>query len=518
MNLYEIKQSVKKRLKKIYRHYFEPGLINSYSRVDLEEKTRQYNTEIQLIIKNAHKYQTRIPDDRFTTEHKTKMENYTVLCSLADVLGKVIVTVENNEKYFYRGIFPEKIGFFKELYECGVLQSLAESGRVVQIKLTDFYTEEFPLIVQMETLLEVPPNFWSFSMIRDSAVNILIINSVLKAYGYTLIDGHPFNSFFRKNKSVFFDLGSFVKSKKEIFKEQFYSYYVNTLTMLSVKKSYYARHRFCFYNIALSPESVDVDNSIEMKAVEKMFLKHHRRYSSREYNRILKKVFLQKDIKPEFIDVLFPEYIREKAVWGNYSNAYFTDKEIPGRQRRIMELTNEYSSDAKSTLDIAGNSGYFSSLLEQTGRFNSIISVDYDEHAIETGRILLKEKNVSLFLMNPFTPLFLKDNIQNISRIIQADMVFALALTHHLILSQRFDINAIFAVISMYSKKYVYIEFCPLGLYSDGKAPPFPDWYNEDWFESNFKRHFKMLHKEVVDRTEKGQALRILFIGILERR
>jgi hypothetical protein len=78
--------------------------------------------------------------------------------------------------------------------------------------------------------------------------------------------------------------------------------------------------------------------------------------------------------------------------------------------------------------------------------------------------------------MNPFSPIFFHV-VSNIC----SDVVFALALTHHLILSQNYDIHAIFSTISMYSRKYVYIEFCPLGLWSNGKAPPFPDWYNEAW-------------------------------------
>jgi hypothetical protein len=506
-------RKIKRRINNVYRHNFRHIFINSYFQTDLHKKTEIYNAEIDSIIKNADRYKTTVPDNFFTTENKEELVNYEVAISLADTLGKVVFVFENGEKKIYRGIFPEKLVFFKELYECGILQSLSEHGRLVKIALTGFYTKEFPLIVQVELLRDVPPNFWSFSMIRDSAVNMLIINSAVKVFGYQLVDGHSFNSCFRNNKAVFYDLGSFVKSKKELFKDQFYSYFLNTLLMLSVKGSYYARHRFCFYNIALSPESVYPDNSIELRAVKKIFLRHHRKHSSKEYNQVLNKVFLQKKIKPEYIDTLFPKCVQEKTVWGDYSEEYFSNREPMARQKRILDLVKEYSADAKSTLDIAGNSGYFSSLLEQTGRFNSITSVDYDEHAIETGRLLLKNRNIDLYLMNPFAPLFTRD-IQNISGIIQADAVFALALTHHLILSQHFEVNAIFSTISMYSKKYVYIEFCPLGLYSDGKAPPFPDWYNEDWFESNFKRHFTLLHKEIVDKTARGQTLRVLFIGI----
>jgi 16S rRNA C1402 N4-methylase RsmH len=64
-----------------------------------------------------------------------------------------------------------------------------------------------------------------------------------------------------------------------------------------------------------------------------------------------------------------------------------------------------YSPDAQSCLDIAGNSGFFASLLEEMNKLDSIISIDYDENAIEIGRERLKGRNLNLYLANPFVPL-----------------------------------------------------------------------------------------------------------------
>ena len=92
---------------------------------------------------------------------------------------------------------------------------------------------------------------------------------------------------------------------------------------------------------------------------------------------------------------------------------------------------------------------------------------------------------------------------------IKSDLAMALAVTHHLLLTNNYSVEAIFERVKMYSEKYVMIEFMPLGLWeinSDDKILV-PEWYNEDWFKSKFETYFKII------RQEKLEDNRILFFG-----
>ena len=92
----------------------------------------------------------------------------------------------------------------------------------------------------------------------------------------------------------------------------------------------------------------------------------------------------------------------------------------------------------------------------------------------------------------------------------KSDAVVALALTHHLLLSQNLSIDYIFWIMAKYTRRYACIEFMPLGLWAEGSdLPPVPSWYTVDWFRENFKRYFR-LHLE-----EKLEKNRILFCGEL---
>jgi hypothetical protein len=61
----------------------------------------------------------------------------------------------------------------------------------------------------------------------------------------------------------------------------------------------------------------------------------------------------------------------------------------------------------------------------------------------------------------------------------------------------------------MYSKRYVFIEFMPLGLWNGKSAPPVPLWYNLDWHRNSFQNYFSIILEEKIEEN------RILFVGEL---
>ena len=91
----------------------------------------------------------------------------------------------------------------------------------------------------------------------------------------------------------------------------------------------------------------------------------------------------------------------------------------------------------------------------------------------------------------------------------RADMVIALAITHHLLLAQNLTIEFIMNRLKKFTNKYVAVEFMPMGLYSSefDKVPNIPEWYNVDWFKKEFSKYFSLLEQKELDTN------RIIFIG-----
>jgi hypothetical protein len=94
---------------------------------------------------------------------------------------------------------------------------------------------------------------------------------------------------------------------------------------------------------------------------------------------------------------------------------------------------------------------------------------------------------------------------------LRADLVVALALTHHLTLAQGYDIEDVFRYISGYAKKYVLVEFMPLGLWVKGHQPNIPDWYTSAWFREAFTKFFDLVWEEMIRENN------ILFVGKISR-
>ena len=91
----------------------------------------------------------------------------------------------------------------------------------------------------------------------------------------------------------------------------------------------------------------------------------------------------------------------------------------------------------------------------------------------------------------------------------KADLVLAMALTHHLLLSQYLNIDAMFERLARCTNRYLLIEFMPLGLWDGDNAPELPSWYTLLWFQSHMEKLFTVL---LVQQMEKN---RIMLLGEL---
>ena len=164
--------------------------------------------------------------------------------------------------------------------------------------------------------------------------------------------------------------------------------------------------------------------------------------------------------------------------------------ESTSRFNRIISIIKGF--EIKSVLELGGNQGVLSRLLLERTNIENVICTDYDDLAVETCYLNSKKyKNLTVANLDIVLPFFQAREESPATRF-KSDAVLALALTHHLILTEGISIDDILQTISMYSKRYVFIEFMPLGLWDCGMGKV-PHRFHHGTILTGLEIHLKII-------------------------
>ena len=461
--------------------------------------------------------------------------------SLLDEFGRV---------FFYDGRVFRAIKEGQEekcidLIQSKLFELLVKDKLIPNTWVSEYKLDGFGLVLEHELIQPNRPHNWSFSMYKDAALFVLEFNRLCNQHGFELKDAHPYNIFFSNNRPILIDIGSIMKQRKNlswVAHLEFVTYFFIQLFLWARGEVLLAR-KFTEDGFRASLRTVPMTGILDSEIFtailgdvlvfdicvnkRKIFTvnKKHRllSFSISVCNFLIRKLYTRKVYKfsitkrfhsTEIIRSKI-EQLRKKTIkssWGEYhelaggnngaerasENARFN------RFNEIIQLIKLHAPEIKTAIDLAGNKGTFCRQLANSHSLERILLVDYDENAIDAAYQYFKGSNyrVEPFLLNFMLPLEKSEQ-----DFFKSDIAFALAVTHHLILSQRFHIEYIFECIGDYSNKYVAIEFMPLGLWDGNKSPLVPDWYSIDWFRKKFLEHFELIREVVLE------ANRVLFFG-----
>ncbi|MCC7304166.1 glycosyltransferase, partial [bacterium] len=412
----------------------------------------------------------------------------------------------------FRGIYPAQVERVQKLFDSGLLQDLIRQKLFVDTKMTNLVSDSYPMIIAHESVTAALPTDWSLLQLKDVAKLILEVNTLCNKYGYELSDAHPYNVCFSSNTPKWIDLGS-IRTKvgeKWRARKEFTEATLLPLVFMANNELLLA------YSMLQAGRTFKLyTKSFRESVVFRDFEKLVREYSED---------FSEDLVDTEWIDQYISSKIPAKSFWGKYqgtsdslsSNLIVRPKNKFKRFFQLAGLINKYAPDARSSVDLAGNSGLLSLIVSRSTKLQKLFSVDYDTQAIDTGYKFLQENphnKVELYVQNFMLPM----QEHSVSAL-KSDIAFAFAITHHLLLTQGFKIDGIFENIEKFSNKYVFIEFMPLGLWSKDQVreqKP-PEWYSVDWFASKFTQRYKLLGKFILETqliNEQQVPHRILFIG-----
>lgn len=432
--------------------------------------------------------------------------------SLGDSFGKVFTW----KGRLFRGIYKEARPLALDLFSSGLIDELNKQRLIPKTTVTDFHLEEFDLVIEHELIPSVSyPHEWSFTMLKDAALCVLKLNETSLKFGFETKDCHAYNVVFHNNRPLFVDIGSFVKVPNEnvnlLCYEEFLMDYFHPLKIWR-SGDYYTAKRIIADETGLLPHQsyLNIQYGFPLKQIGYFFTKARKgifkalnilsRKGKIRTNTIKRK---EKQVRHLYNCTKALSLPVKKSTWHNYHNEYLdaAGNVISSTKRfdRIVELLNQFN--VTTLTELAGNQGVVSKLLlQKVPAIQKIICTDYDENAIDL--LYNSIKNNEHFsdrlipaVVNFMTPV---PNYfgSNPDKRFASDCVLALAVTHHLILTQKFNIDVIISSIKSYTRKYLVTEFMPLGLWDGKFAPPYPAWYTRDWFVTHLEKHFRILTEE----------------------
>ena len=428
------------------------------------------------------------------------------------------------EGILYRQVNPSYRVNFDHLMESGLYEKLVDSGWLVrhqEVALESTGTPEETTaaykIIQPELIPFISyPYEWSFSQLKAAALLTLKIQRQALNKGMSLKDASAYNIQFRGYKPVLIDTLSF-----EIYQEgepwvayrQFCQHFLAPLALMSmrdVRLSQLLRIYIDGVPLDLASKLLPAKTKLNFSIATHIHL--HASAQQRYADKTVRKENMSgKMSKMSFLGLLDSlESLIRKLNWkpagtewaSYYTETNYSEKAIEHKRQVVKEFL-ETAHPAK-VWDLGANTGMFSRLASEQGILT--ISFDIDPAAVdlnyqEAGR--KKETQILplvLDLTNP-SPSLGWQNKERSSFMERgpADVVMALALVHHLAISNNVPLESLadffaglapWLIIEFVSKTDTQVE----RLLST-REDIFPD-YNPIGFEQAFKNYFT-IHKIV---------------------
>lgn len=358
------------------------------------------------------------------------------------------------------------------------------------------------------------PYEWCFSELKDAALATIKIQKLALEHEMTLKDASSYNIQFIAGKPVLIDTLSFekyIEGEPWTAYRQFCQHFVAPLLLASfVDVRLINLLRFYLDGIPLDLTSKLLPKSTYLSPSTLFHIHLHAKAQTRlnQRNKRLRadKKFSRNALL-ELIESLENIILRlslrgEKSAWvGYYRDDSYTRVAFNHKIRTVERILSEVKP--KTVWDLGANTGVFSFLAGH--RRIQTVAFDNDPISVEENYLEMKKRDdkyvlpLVLDLTNP-SPSQGFANEERISLMQRGpvDMVFALALIHHLAIAN----NVTFEILAQFLRKiaeWLIIEFVPK---SDKKIKfmlsfrkDVFDRYNQDNFESQFSKYFSIENK-----------------------
>lgn len=416
----------------------------------------------------------------------------------------------------YRQINQSYKQDYEHLMDSGLYKSLIDSNRLIsheEVDIQPLNPDKSYKIIKPEKISFISyPYEWCFSQLKHAAIATLEIQKTAMDFGMTLKDCSAYNIQFHQGKPILIDTLSFETYKEDQTWQayrQFCQHFLAPLALMS-QKDIRLNQLLRIYIDGIPLDLVSKLLPLRSRSSFSLFAHIHAHSKSQKHfeGKSDPSIKERKMGRRSFLGVVESLYNGVKKLnwnpsgteWGDYYTDTNYSKLAFEQKKKIIELFLD-KVKPKTVWDLGANIGIFSRIASQKGIETK--SFDIDPVAVEKNYLESVEKNETkllpllLDLANP-SPDIGWENLERSSLVNRgpADMVMALALIHHLVVSNNLPMKK----ISQFMKKicnYLIIEFIPK---TDSQVQRLLatredifDDYNLENFENEFKRNFNLL-------------------------
>lgn len=416
------------------------------------------------------------------------------------------IFIEN--KSIYRQINLVYKNDYDLLMKSGLYKRLAEEGLLIkhrEINKGDKPSGAYKIIKPEIVPFVSYPYEWCFSQLKDAALATLKIQKIALEHGMSLKDCSAYNIQFINCKPVLIDTLSFERFSGQWVApyRQFCRHFLAPLSLMS-----YVDARLNQL-LRVHIDGIPLDSASKLLPFKTIFneLAYHIHLNSK-----LQKYFAKKKLKIKKTEMNQKQLVKlvvkletfikglkweEKTEWGDYYNiTNYNSNSLRHKKAIVAKFIR--SAKPKLVLDLGANNGLFSRLASDIGI--PTISVDNDPAAVEANyKEAVRNSNTNLLplvidLTNPSSSIGWenKERLSFFERS-NADTVIALALVHHLVISNNLPLRKIAEFFSRICKTLI-IEFVPkndskVKVLLSRRKDIFYDYTKEN-FESSFGLYF----------------------------
>ena len=367
----------------------------------------------------------------------------------------------------YRQINKSYAKTFDEIANSGLYEYLWQKEMLITHEIAEYDKAQnenaFAIIKPQKVPFISYPYEWGFEQLKDAALLTLDIQRQAMRFGYSLKDASAYNVQFVNGRPVFIDTLSFeaaTPNKPWVAYGQFCKHFLAPLVLMA------------FVDIRLSSLLQSNIDGIPLDLASRLLPSKTLLRPSTLFHIHSKKghnnTSLSTSTLPILIDSLTSAIKRlkwksQKTEWGDYyKSTNYSEEAFQCKKHVVKQMLEDCKPH--SVWDMGANTGVFSRLALECGA--QVVAFDVDPMAVNANYVLVRKKN------EPLLPLLLDlttpspsigwDCTERPSVFERgpADVCMALALIHHLAISNNVPLGNVARLFASFCK-FLIIEFIP---------------------------------------------------------
>ena len=389
---------------------------------------------------------------------------------------------------YYRYIFDTYKKEYDHLMESGLYQELIDQELIIAHE--EIATAEagvYKLLKPSQISFQSYPFEWSYTQWHKAILSFLKINQIALQYGMLLKDATPFNFYLQGGKAILLDTSSFTffeEGAPWLAYRQFCSEFLSPLALMYYKGQKWSRiTRTHLRGFPLNFVSKQLPLKSWFNIAVLLHVHMHAKYANAEgstakaknnlanaSNKVQPKGFSTEKLS-SLLDLILCSIQKWKQAyqyekhWLDYYEQDIVSEQYLVHKEQIIQSWLEKIKPTR-VLDLGANTGKFSLLASKYA--SQVIALESDDICVDTLEAEIQKQNLQdvyvlmqeLAETSPNLGVDEKEMASIFTRA-KSDMVMALAVEHHLHISNQISFDQIAEMFSMFTSKYLIAEFVP---------------------------------------------------------